>query len=160
MLSVFVYGTLKRGGRYHARYCPTIIDAEPAAVWGRLYHLPQGYPMLEVPPETILRSGTLDFHRDLAAQTRLASQSHSASLKLAEPWRRIEGEVLRFPSAEALALLDELEGFLPEAAGLYDRVLVPTLSPNAMLVWTYIAPGGRIPHGAREIGSHWPEMTS
>lgn len=160
MLSVFVYGTLKRGGRYHARYCPTVIDAQSASVRGRLYHLPQGYPMLDVPPETILESGTLDFDRDLAVQTRFASEPPSASLALSEPWRSIEGEVLRFPSAAAFELLDELEGFLPYGMGLYDRVLVWTLSPNPKPVWTYIAPGGRIPDGAREIGSHWPEMTS
>ncbi|MGD1867382.1 MAG: gamma-glutamylcyclotransferase [Phormidesmis sp.] len=45
---VFVYGTLKPGGRYHERYCgayaPRII---PAMVRGRLFHFPDlGYPAM------------------------------------------------------------------------------------------------------------------
>lgn len=45
-LSVFVYGTLKPGGRYHRRYCETYLtEAIPALVKGRLYDFPAlGYP--------------------------------------------------------------------------------------------------------------------
>ncbi|MEL6553978.1 MAG: gamma-glutamylcyclotransferase family protein [Cyanobacteria bacterium J06621_11] len=47
-LSVFVYGTLKPGGRYHSQYCgqysPEIL---PAATRGRLYDFPNlGYPAM------------------------------------------------------------------------------------------------------------------
>jgi gamma-glutamylcyclotransferase (GGCT)/AIG2-like uncharacterized protein YtfP len=47
-LAVFVYGTLKPGGRYHRRYCQSYLrEALPAQVRGRLYDFPQlGYPAM------------------------------------------------------------------------------------------------------------------
>ena len=40
-LNVFVYGTLKPGGRYHAAYCREhLLEAVPAIAPGILYHLP------------------------------------------------------------------------------------------------------------------------
>lgn len=47
-LYVFVYGTLKPGGRYHRRYCADFLTAAmPAQVKGELYDFPQlGYPAL------------------------------------------------------------------------------------------------------------------
>ncbi|MGB3294054.1 MAG: gamma-glutamylcyclotransferase [Phormidesmis sp.] len=47
-LGVFVYGTLKPGGRYHRRYCAQFLTAAlPAQVKGELYDFPQlGYPAL------------------------------------------------------------------------------------------------------------------
>jgi gamma-glutamylcyclotransferase (GGCT)/AIG2-like uncharacterized protein YtfP len=49
-LLVFVYGTLKPGGRYHRRYCGrALAQAVPALVKGRLYHFAQwGYPAMTV----------------------------------------------------------------------------------------------------------------
>jgi gamma-glutamylcyclotransferase (GGCT)/AIG2-like uncharacterized protein YtfP len=47
MVTMFVYGTLKPGEAYHERYCrPHLVQATPARVQGRLYHLPMGYPAL------------------------------------------------------------------------------------------------------------------
>ena len=47
-LRVFVYGTLKPGGRYHQRCCGDFLtEATPAFVRGRLYDFPQlGYPAM------------------------------------------------------------------------------------------------------------------
>ena len=53
-LWLFVYGTLKRGHSNHARYCAGYDACVPASVRGALYSLPAGYPMLAVPPETII----------------------------------------------------------------------------------------------------------
>ncbi|KPQ36042.1 MAG: hypothetical protein HLUCCA11_07475 [Phormidesmis priestleyi Ana] len=49
-LSVFVYGTLKPGGRYHQRYCSRALSqAIPARLRGRLYDFPQwGFPAMTV----------------------------------------------------------------------------------------------------------------
>ncbi|MEO1444876.1 MAG: gamma-glutamylcyclotransferase family protein [Cyanobacteria bacterium J06635_11] len=49
-LSVFTYGTLKPGGRYHRRYCDAYLtEAIPAMVKGRLFDFPQlGYPAMTV----------------------------------------------------------------------------------------------------------------
>lgn len=65
-LQVFVYGTLKRGGANFASYCHGALDVRPARVWGRLYALSAGYPMLAVPPESVLATGTADPAHDLA----------------------------------------------------------------------------------------------
>lgn len=49
--SVFVYGTLKPGERYHDRYCGNqVVGSQPACVPGRLYHLSLGYPGLTDEP--------------------------------------------------------------------------------------------------------------
>ncbi len=47
-LFVFVYGTLKPGGRYHQRYCDrALAEAIPAVTKGRLYSFAQwGYPAM------------------------------------------------------------------------------------------------------------------
>lgn len=47
-LYVFVYGTLKPGGRYHQRYCGrALAQALPAVTKGRLYDFAQwGYPAM------------------------------------------------------------------------------------------------------------------
>lgn len=47
-LFVFVYGTLKPGGRYHVRFCAQYLaEAVPAMVKGRLYDFPRlGYPAM------------------------------------------------------------------------------------------------------------------
>lgn len=44
-LEVFVYGTLKRGGRYWAEFCEGRVEASrPARIKGTLYDLHLGYP--------------------------------------------------------------------------------------------------------------------
>lgn len=47
-IDVFVYGTLKPGGRYHQQYCmPYLKEVQPAQVQGQLYDLPElGYPVM------------------------------------------------------------------------------------------------------------------
>jgi len=47
MLVVFVYGTLKPGGRYYRQLCAGKVECEiPAIAQGRLYDLPLGYPAM------------------------------------------------------------------------------------------------------------------
>ena len=50
-VQVFVYGTLKRGGRYHT-YCVGGVMTAEARVEGLLYDLPEGYPAIVVPEAT------------------------------------------------------------------------------------------------------------
>jgi len=60
LLRLFVYGTLKKGFWNFDRFCTRAISIEPATTWGRLYHLPTGFPALEVPESNILATGTAD----------------------------------------------------------------------------------------------------
>jgi gamma-glutamylcyclotransferase (GGCT)/AIG2-like uncharacterized protein YtfP len=158
MLRVFVYGTLQRGQRNHQRYCQGLIDVAPATVRGRLYELPQGYPMLAIPDEA-LAVGTRDAAADVATQERFAEavRDHAVPVNdsTVEDWDSIHGELLSFDDAETrLPLFDELEDFHPGSPSLYVRVL--TRSEQGQVVWTYVAPDGRLPAGAARIGAKWP----
>jgi gamma-glutamylcyclotransferase (GGCT)/AIG2-like uncharacterized protein YtfP len=48
LLTMFFYGTLKRGQSNHERLCSGYLRAEPATTPGRLYELPFGFPGLRV----------------------------------------------------------------------------------------------------------------
>ena len=52
LLRLFVYGTLKRGYWNHERFCRGVLSVEEAVVWGRLYELPSGIPVLRCPRRT------------------------------------------------------------------------------------------------------------
>jgi len=77
MTTLFVYGTLKRGYWNHDRFCRGVLDVQEAVVRGRLYELPSGIPVLEVPEADILAHGTADPLADVATQARPAG--HLAS---------------------------------------------------------------------------------
>jgi len=47
VITIFAYGTLKKGFSNHHEYCKSALNIEPATVWGRLYNLPAGFPALE-----------------------------------------------------------------------------------------------------------------
>jgi len=77
ILRLFVYGTLKRGYWNHDRFCRGVLDVQEAVVRGRLYEMPSGIPVLEVPETDILAHGTADPLADVATQARPAG--HLAS---------------------------------------------------------------------------------
>lgn len=74
MLKLFVYGTLKRGFWNHNRFCGGVLDIQKAKVRGRLYEMPSGIPVLQVPDEDIFAHGITDPLADVATQTRLSGQ--------------------------------------------------------------------------------------
>ena len=67
-LRLFVYGPLKKGFWNFDRFCTRTISIEPATTWGRLYHLPAGFPALEVPESSVLAIGTADPLADTRTQ--------------------------------------------------------------------------------------------
>lgn len=164
-LRVFVYGTLKRGGRNHDAYCRGWTDCLPATIPGRLYGFAHGrYPMAVVPPATILLPGTYDLAADLRNAADPATfravpafDATSDEMTLVE---RIYGEVLSFaPETARLAALDRLEGFTPfDDPPFYERglVRVSLADGTSGLAWAYFAPGGRVPEGAIRLGDTWP----
>lgn len=156
VIALLVYGTLKRGFPNHDRFCRNAIEIQPATVWGRLYDL-GAFPALEVPEESILAHGTADPLADAATQARFAAHvpPHAPNTRPAGDWDLIHGELITFPNpAQNLPPLDYLEGFRPDKASLYHRVLVQThLASKLSYAWTYAM--FDIPSGRRVWKGSW-----
>src|SRR5215217_48725 len=153
MLTMFVYGTLKRGQRNHERFCSGALRVEEGAVRGKLYDLPLfGYPELVVPEESVRAFGTGDAARDTERQERLA---RGRPLTLEGP--RVFGEIFFFDDAGShLPAIDRLEGFDPACASShYRRVLLPVEPEEgrALLAWAYVV---REPSGKYLPDGRWP----
>ena len=125
---------------------------EEAVIRGRLYELPSGIPVLEVPEADVLAHGTADPLADVATQARLAAEfaARAAHPELGENdapggrWGPVYGELLTFDDPETrLPAIDRLEGFLPDGPSLYRRVLVPASTRGRrVLVWLYVRGAG------------------
>lgn len=147
LLSVFVYGTLRRGERYHDRLCSGAVEIRDATTPGRLYDLPYGFPGLRVPDGNVRAVGTKDYASD-ARRQRLALPGDDPA-PVAAGWSLVHGEVIAFDDPEHLGPLDALEGYTPGEQGFYERVLIPVVaSGDGMLAWAYGI--------KREIGVHLP----
>lgn len=143
VITLLVYGTLKRGFPNHERFCRNAIDIQPATVWGRLYDL-GAYPALEVPEESILAYGTADPLADAATQARYAAHvpACASDAPPAGDWDLIHGELITFPDpALDLPPLDRLEGYRSVADSFYRRVLVPVQTNGGLPfpAWLYVA---------------------
>ncbi len=150
-LSVFFYGTLKRGQINHDRFCSGYARAAEATVRGQLYDLPFGFPALVVPEEYILATGTANPLYDASTQRRLADDAEHP-----KTGPRAFGELLVFDDfEELLPELDRFEGFDPESGtGLYRRVLVPVETRETSgLAWAYVV---ERPSGAHLPAGRWP----
>jgi gamma-glutamylcyclotransferase (GGCT)/AIG2-like uncharacterized protein YtfP len=152
-LSMFFYGTLKRGERNYERYCSGALRVEGATLRGDLYDFPRmDYPALVVPEESILAYGTSDYAKDAEEQRWLGGEPVQLP---AGP--RVFGELFLFDDPESrLPALDRLEGFDPaHASSHYRRVLLPveTIGGLVLLAWAYVveeSPGVNLP------GGRWP----
>jgi gamma-glutamylcyclotransferase (GGCT)/AIG2-like uncharacterized protein YtfP len=152
LLFMFFYGTLKRGGRNHERYCGGAVSVEEGVVRGDLYDIPLDYPALVVPEESIQAFGTGDFARDAEVQRRLGRRR----VPFVEG-PRVFGEIFVFDDPEfRLPAIDRLEAFDPaDASNHYRRVLLPveTNAGSSLLAWAYAveaSSGTYLPEG------RWP----
>ncbi len=148
---MFFYGTLKRGG-YNHPYCRGGRMTAEARIEGLLYDLPEGYPAIVVPEDTVLAVGTDDPLHDAHEANALTRSG------LAEPGTTaVHGELYTFDDPkERLPLLDELEDFFPkDPSSPYRRVLVPVRPDGGgvTLAWAYAA---RRPRGTHLPGGRWP----
>lgn len=143
VFELFVYGSLRRGGEFHERFCAGFLDVRDATVEGRLSLLPSGYRILEVPEAEILMEGTADPEADCRSAIDVGRRVVAAARAGAE-WQRVAGEILRFDDpGQRLARLDRLEAFRPGATSLYRRVLAPVLDATTgerRPAWLYVAP--------------------
>ena len=151
LLTMFFYGTLKRGHTNHELFCRGYMRVEEATVRGRLYDLPSGYPALVVPEKDVRAIGTADPVHDASEQQRL----DNAGIQSPEG-PRVSGELFAFDDPrERLPALDRLEGFDPGGSSPYRRVLIPaeTSAGAGVLAWVYVTEG---PSGAYLPGGRWP----
>lgn len=163
LLKLFVYGTLKKGCPNHDVYCNTAFSAEQAAVRGRLYEHPFGFPILRVPQREILAVGTIDPLADAITQAshekEFAASWHERVMAASQQaeWPLIRGELLTFDDPEScLPVIDELEDYYPEQVSVYSRVLLPVLTGMNSLVpaWAYVS--GISTRGLKLIDrDHW-----
>jgi gamma-glutamylcyclotransferase (GGCT)/AIG2-like uncharacterized protein YtfP len=141
-LTLFVYGTLKKGHSNHDHFCRGVLDVREATARGRLYDLPFGFPALVVPKEDVRAEGTSDYPTDAWE----SGPSPGLCIPKAHPgWDVIHGEILTFGDpGERLPSPDGLEGYRPEEPSLYRRILIPAIpseAKRAVLAWAY-APSG------------------
>lgn len=158
-ISLFVYGTLKRGYANHDDYCRGVLAIERAQVQGYLYLRPDRIPFLEVPERDILAIGTADPSADAATQhryIRLSDAQQSAARRNLPPETGggvVHGELLVCDDPETrLRAIDRLEGFRPGGRSLYRRVLVPVRVNQAWQVaWVY---------AIEKTPPEWPRLES
>ncbi len=162
VLSLFVYGTLKRGYWNHEAFCGGALEIREAQVRGRLYEGP-GFPVLEIPDEDVLAYGTANHLADVATQAGLSDWVGSCSRAEREsatagPWGAVYGELLSFNDPEArLLAIDRLEGFRPGGCSLYRRVLIlATVDGARELAWVYTVEKTGIKR-RRIVSGRWPE---
>ncbi len=136
-VSIFLYGTLRPEASHHHLVAPWVIDSVPAEIWGRLYHVPAGYPSVEIPEEFMVAVGTANPEDDARAADRLPVPEGA----LPEgDWDWVQGDVVTL-SAPSVSIppLDDYEGFRPGRPSLYRRVLAPVLvAEETTLAWVYV----------------------
>ena len=152
VVTLFFYGTLKRGHANHYRYCRGPLRVQEATLRGELYDLPFGFPALVVPEEDVYATGSADPIHDASKQQRL---NYTGVHRSDGP--RVYGELFTFDDPEArLPALDRLEGFDPDGGpNLYRRVLVPveTAERAHVAAWVYAI---EKPSGVYLPGGRWP----
>jgi gamma-glutamylcyclotransferase (GGCT)/AIG2-like uncharacterized protein YtfP len=155
-LRIFVYGTLKRGYWNHDRFCSRAISIEPATTWGRLYHLPAGFPALEIPDGCILAHGTTDPLADTQIQNNIELPENAMARPKGD-WDLVCGELMTFDDPIFdLPPIDRLEGFNPHGHCMYERVLTTVKSQDGLQTgWAYFGLEHILREGVRLSDGCW-----
>jgi gamma-glutamylcyclotransferase (GGCT)/AIG2-like uncharacterized protein YtfP len=151
LLTMFFYGTLKRGQSNHDRFCRRAVRIEPATTLGHLYELPFGFPGLRVNQRDVRAIGTTDYLADAEKQR----EAPPATPARTPAWDLVHGELFTFQDPERrLIAFDALEGYTPGENSLYQRVLVPVQAGGeTLLAWAYEL---KRPAGVYLPGGSWP----
>ena len=159
LFRLFCYGSLKRGFWNHEPFCGTAISIEPATVRGRLYEFPSGIPVLEVPECDIIAHGSADIAGDMSLQQRLIADAPEYTESDHGIWRHICGELITLPTPViTVPPIDRLEGFHPDGASLYIRVLVPVKLSDERITaaWCYVSTSRTLQSARATDETMWP----
>lgn len=153
LINVAVYGTLKYGYWNYERYCKGAHSIENVTIRGKLYALPSGIPVLQVPDDSVLAHGTHDPMADLNTQERFEPDNYTQP-----DGDLVYGELMTFDDPEKrLPLIDRLEGFYPGGRSLYRRVLIYVYSgTEAIPAWCYVGDERTISNTVLVNKSCWP----
>ncbi len=156
-IKLFVYGTLKEGfSNHNEKYSQGILNIQKAVVQGKLFHLNEGYPAMEIPRENILAIGTKDYLKD--SQKAIEAETKIKYYK--EPdnhLNTVHGEIITYKNPHIiLPLIDELEEFYMNKESTYQRVLIYAKTPEKIhTAWSYIY---NLKHnGERVYNGNWIE---
>lgn len=141
LFRLLVYGTLKRGYWNYEAYCRHALLIGEATIKGRLYELPSGIPILQVPREDVLAFGTRDPLADAEMQESIQPAGCALNALSEDDWDDIGGEVFAFKDPVCcVPPIDRLEGFRPGRPSLYRRVLISSALAQGRLltVWCYV----------------------
>jgi gamma-glutamylcyclotransferase (GGCT)/AIG2-like uncharacterized protein YtfP len=155
---IFVYGTLKRGGRNHDRYFRGPAAVIEAFTCGRLFDLPAGYPALQLPHSFVLHAGSADHAEDALGFEMATGLLAVACPARPPPAARVFGEWIGgFDIGRVRPELDRLEGFRPGQRSLFYRVLAPVWHQEARApvpAWVYVQ---KQPRGTPVLDGRWHE---
>lgn len=156
LIPIFVYGTLKTGFPNHFRFCQGVRKVKAAWLYGKMYDMGWGYPLLELPLERVLVQGTTNIPADSSLKIDRVDPEIQ---QLDTSWPRIFGELMFFDDLpQRLAKLDFLEGFNGGQNSLYLRVLTSVWvegDSQSHPAWCYIVGPNTLDARARRIET-WP----
>lgn len=159
LFRLFVYGTLKRGYWNHEAYCSEAVSIQEATVRGRLYEFASGIPVLKVPGRDVIAHGSADIAGDVSLQQRLIADAPEYTESDHAVWRQISGELITLPSpVVTVPPIDRLEGFHPDGASLYIRVLVPVKLSDERITaaWCYVSSSRTLQSARATDETMWP----
>ncbi|MDQ8202265.1 gamma-glutamylcyclotransferase family protein [Pelagicoccus sp. SDUM812003] len=120
-IPLFTYGTLMSSQPEHAIHCERPLSTQPAQARGSLWKLREGYPILQIDPNTAI----LDASADLLADTARAAQIAQTSAPQPAEGKWIQGELMEIsPAPDALRKMDEWENFAPGVKSAYQRRMI------------------------------------
>ncbi len=136
---LFAYGTLRSDQPEGEIFQDRLISCTPARIQGRLYVLPEGYPVLEISPHQIISVATDDPFSDW--ERAIKKSEHSGKfITTSQSW--IEGELLTFPlEHNVFESMDAWEGFSPAKDSLYQRVITQAYDNHGkrLFCWAYVS---------------------
>ncbi len=152
---LFAYGTLRTDQPESKMFADKLISSIPAKLQGRLYVLPEGYPILEVSSNQIIAHATADPFHDWDAAIK-ANEHNGPRVNTCQDW--VEGELLTLPLEQhVFDSMDAWEGFSLNKDTLYQRIITQAYDTHGKryYCWTYTCASSPSLPIRRLNSSHW-----